>query len=45
MGHSIAGEELSDVGTRFPNRVSALIYVDAGYWYAFDFGNKPKASR
>ncbi len=42
MGHSIAGEELSDVGTRFANRVSALIYVDAGYWYAFDSGNKPK---
>jgi pimeloyl-ACP methyl ester carboxylesterase len=42
MGHSIAGEELSDLGTRFPNRLSALIYVDAGYWYAFDSGNKPK---
>lgn len=42
MGHSIAGEELSDVGTRFANRLSALIYVDAGYWYAFDSGNKPK---
>jgi pimeloyl-ACP methyl ester carboxylesterase len=42
MGHSIAGEELSDIGTRFPNRLSGLIYVDAGYWYAFDSGNKPK---
>ena len=42
MGHSIAGEELSDLGTRFPKRLSALIYVEAGYWYAFDSGNKPK---
>ena len=35
IGHSIAGEELSDIGTRFPQRVRALIYVEAGYSYAF----------
>lgn len=33
-GHSVAGEELSDVGNRYPERVSALIYIDAGYLYA-----------
>jgi non-heme chloroperoxidase len=38
IGHSIAGEELSDIGTRYPNKVSGLIYLDAGYWYAFDAG-------
>jgi non-heme chloroperoxidase len=35
VGHSIAGEELSDVGSRFPNRVKALIYLESGYSYAF----------
>lgn len=34
-GHSIAGEELSSIGTRYPQRVSGLIYLDAGYAYAF----------
>jgi pimeloyl-ACP methyl ester carboxylesterase len=33
-GHSIAGEELSYMGTRHPNRVAGLIYLDAGYPYA-----------
>lgn len=33
-GHSIAGEELSYVGTRHPERVAGLIYLDAGYPYA-----------
>jgi pimeloyl-ACP methyl ester carboxylesterase len=33
-GHSIAGEELSYVGTRHPDRVAGLIYLDAGYPYA-----------
>ena len=31
VGHSIAGEELSSVGTRHPERVAGLIYLDAGY--------------
>ncbi|MCU1323549.1 MAG: putative hydrolase [Acidobacteriaceae bacterium] len=32
--HSVAGEVLSSVGTRYPGKVSALIYIDAGYSYA-----------
>jgi pimeloyl-ACP methyl ester carboxylesterase len=35
MGHSIAGEELSSVGTRHPERIAGLIYLDAGYPYAY----------
>ncbi len=35
IGHSIAGEELSSIGTRHPELVSALIYLDAAYSYAF----------
>jgi pimeloyl-ACP methyl ester carboxylesterase len=34
-GHSIAGEELSSVGSRHPERVAGLIYLDAGYSYAY----------
>jgi len=34
-GHSIAGSELSSIGTRHPERVSALIYLDATYTHAF----------
>ena len=34
VGHSIAGEELSFIGSRFPSRVAGLIYLDAGYPYA-----------
>jgi pimeloyl-ACP methyl ester carboxylesterase len=40
-GHSIAGQELSSIGTRYPNRVSALVYLDAAYQYAFDNGKIP----
>lgn len=35
VGHSVGGEELSSVGSRYPNKVSGLIYLDAGYSYAF----------
>jgi non-heme chloroperoxidase len=35
IGHSLAGEELSSIGTRHPELVSALIYLDAAYTYAF----------
>jgi len=35
VGHSIAGEELSSVGSRYPQRVAGLIYLDAGYVYAY----------
>jgi non-heme chloroperoxidase len=34
-GHSIAGEELSSIGSRHPEKVSGLIYLDAGADYAF----------
>lgn len=35
-GHSIAGEELSSVGTRHPEKVAGLIYLDsAAQQYAF----------
>jgi len=33
-GHSVAGEVLSSIGTHHPGKVSALIYIDAGYAYA-----------
>ena len=41
-GHSIAGEELSSVGTRHPERIAGLIYLDAAQGYAYDppSGNK-----
>jgi pimeloyl-ACP methyl ester carboxylesterase len=34
-GFSIAGEELSSIGSRHPERVAGLVYLDAGYAYAF----------
>lgn len=34
-GHSVAGEELSSIGSRHPERVAGLIYLEAGYGYAF----------
>ena len=34
-GHSIAGSELSSIASRHPEKVSGLIYLDAGYIYAF----------
>jgi len=41
VGHSIGGEELSSVATRYPNRVAGLVYSEAGYPYAFDNGKGP----
>jgi pimeloyl-ACP methyl ester carboxylesterase len=35
VGHSIAGEELSSIGSRHADRVAGLVYLDAGYSYAF----------
>lgn len=35
VGHSIAGEELSSIGSRYPAKVAGLIYLDAGYAYAY----------
>lgn len=33
-GHSVAGEELSSIGSRYPEKVAGLVYLDAGYSYA-----------
>jgi non-heme chloroperoxidase len=35
VGHSLGGEELSSVGSRHPEKVAGLVYLDAGYAYAF----------
>jgi pimeloyl-ACP methyl ester carboxylesterase len=34
-GHSIAGEELSSIGSRHSEKVAGLVYLDAAYWYAY----------
>jgi pimeloyl-ACP methyl ester carboxylesterase len=34
-GHSIAGEELSSIGSRHPEKVAGLIYLDAGWPFAY----------
>lgn len=36
VGHSLAGQELSSVGSRHPDKVAGLVYLDAGYRYAYD---------
>jgi non-heme chloroperoxidase len=41
VGHSIGGQELSSIATRHPDRVAALVYLDAAYPYAFDNGEVP----
>jgi pimeloyl-ACP methyl ester carboxylesterase len=35
VGHSIAGEELSWIGSEHPEKVAGLAYLDAGYEYAY----------
>lgn len=35
VGHSIAGQELSSIGSRFPGKVSGIIYLDAATSFAF----------
>lgn len=35
IGHSIAGQELSSIGARHPERVAGLVYLEAGYPFAF----------
>lgn len=37
-GHSIAGAEMSWIANNHPDRVAGLIYLEAGYSYAFDDG-------
>jgi non-heme chloroperoxidase len=34
-GHSLAGEELSAIGSRHPEKVAGLVYLDAANHYAF----------
>jgi pimeloyl-ACP methyl ester carboxylesterase len=34
-GHSVAGQELSYIGSHHPEKVSGLIYIEAAYPYAF----------
>jgi len=34
-GHSLAGEELSSIGSRHPEKVAGLVYLDAANSYAF----------
>jgi non-heme chloroperoxidase len=41
VGHSLGGEELSSLATRYPSRVTALVYLEAAYPYAFDNGKGP----
>ena len=41
VGHSLGGEELSSLSTRHPSRVAGLVYLEAGYPYAFDNGTGP----
>ncbi|MEP6834254.1 MAG: alpha/beta hydrolase [Gemmatimonas sp.] len=35
VGHSVAGEELSSVGSRRPERIAGLVYLEAGHAYAY----------
>jgi pimeloyl-ACP methyl ester carboxylesterase len=35
IGHSIAGQELSSIGSRHPEKVAGLVYLDAAYGYAY----------
>jgi pimeloyl-ACP methyl ester carboxylesterase len=38
VGHSFGGAELSSIATRRPERIAAVVYLDAAYGYAFDNG-------
>ena len=38
MGHSFAGAEMSWMANTHPNRIAGLVYLEAGYSYAFDNG-------
>jgi non-heme chloroperoxidase len=35
VGSSLAGQELSSVGSRYPDKVAGLVYLDAAYSYAY----------
>jgi pimeloyl-ACP methyl ester carboxylesterase len=45
VGHSLAGQELSSVGSRHPGKVAGLVYLDAGYRYAYDPSPEPASPR
>jgi non-heme chloroperoxidase len=34
-GHSMAGEEMSSIASRYPNKIAGLIYLEAAYSFAF----------
>jgi pimeloyl-ACP methyl ester carboxylesterase len=35
VGHSMAGSELSSIGSRHPEKVAGLVYLEAAYSYAY----------
>jgi non-heme chloroperoxidase len=35
VGHSLAGEELSSVASRHPEKLAGVVYLDAAYGYAY----------
>ncbi|HEY7394672.1 MAG TPA: alpha/beta hydrolase, partial [Gemmatimonadaceae bacterium] len=35
IGHSIAGQEMSSIAARHPDSVAGLVYLEAGYQFAF----------
>jgi pimeloyl-ACP methyl ester carboxylesterase len=41
VGHSVGGQELSSVATRYPSRVAGLVYLEAAYPYAVANGTGP----
>jgi non-heme chloroperoxidase len=43
IGHSIAGAELSWMGNAHPDRIAGVVYLEAGYSYAFDDGKGASA--
>jgi non-heme chloroperoxidase len=43
VGHSVAGAELSWMANRYPDRVAGVVYLEAGYSYAFDDGKGSSA--
>lgn len=43
VGHSIAGAELSWIANQYPNRIAGVVYLEAGYSYAFDDGKGASA--
>src|SRR5258708_11245623 len=42
VGHSLAGQELSSIGSRFPDKISGLIYLDAAASWAFYDPTQPQ---